>query len=154
MKSSTPELAALSERAPMPRFTGIVIAFWAGSLWSICTLLAPTLFVLLEDRAVAGRLAARFFDLATLIGLISAAILLALSLGRHVMPGRFTRTLVLLTAGLPLLSKLALGPLMDQARAAGNMARFGALHGVAAGLFFLACASALGMVWNFSQRDG
>jgi hypothetical protein len=137
----------------MPRFTGIVIAFWAGSLWSLCALVAPTLFALLEDRSVAGRLAGRFFDSVTLIGVVAALILLAPTLGRYAMPGRYTRTLVLLTAGLPLLSKLALSPLMEQARVAGNMARFGALHGASAGLFLLACASALGMVWNFSQRN-
>jgi hypothetical protein len=153
MKSSASELAAVPESAPMPRFTGIVLAFWAGSLWSICALVAPTLFALLEDRSAAGRLAGRFFDLATLIGVISALILFVPTFGRYAMPGRYTRTLVLITAGLPLVSKLVLSPLMDQARAAGDMARFGALHGASAGLFMLACASALGMVWNFTSRS-
>jgi hypothetical protein len=136
----------------MPRFTNIVLAFWAGSLWCICGVVAPTLFALLEDRSLAGRLAGRFFDLATLIGVISAAVVIAPTLGRYVMPGRYTRWLVLITAGLPVLSKLALSPFMEQARVAGNMARFGALHGAAAGLFMLACATALGLVWSFSQR--
>lgn len=136
----------------MPRFTSIVMAFWAGSLWCICGVVAPTLFAVLEERALAGQLAGRFFDLATLIGVIAAALVLAPTFGRYVMPGRYTRWLVVITAALPVLSKLALSPLMEQARVAGNMARFGALHGAAAGLFMLACASALGMVWSFSSR--
>ena len=78
------------EAAPMPRFTGIVLAFWAGSLWSICAVVAPTLFAL-EDRSSAGRLAARFFDTVTLIGVICALILFAPTLGRYAMPGRLTR---------------------------------------------------------------
>jgi hypothetical protein len=149
MKSTVPELAAASGSAAMPRFTSVLVAFWAGSLWPICGLIAPTLFALLEDRALAGRLAGHFFDLATFIGAAAAAVLFALSLSsRYVLPGRYGRALVLITAGLPLLSKLALNPLMQSARAAGNMARFGMLHGVAAGLFMLACAGAIGMVWS------
>jgi hypothetical protein len=136
----------------MPRFTSIVLAFWAGSLWCICGVVAPTLFALLEDRTLAGRLAGRCFDLATLIGVLSAVLVFAPTIGRYVMPGRYTRWLVSITAGLPVLSKLALSPLMEQARVAGNMTRFGALHGAAAGLFMLACVSALGMVWSFSPR--
>jgi len=159
MSHSLPEVAVVSEAAAMPRFTGIVLAFWAGSLWTICGVVAPTLFALLDDRSLAGRLAGRFFDLATLIGVVCAVILFAPTLlqssstRRYVMPGRYTRLLVLVTAGLPVLSKVALSPLMEQARAAGNMARFGALHGAAAGLFMLACAAALAVVWNFSQRS-
>jgi hypothetical protein len=40
---------------------------------------------------------------------------------------------------------------MEQARSAGNMARFGMLHGVAAGLFMIACATALLLVWTFNR---
>jgi hypothetical protein len=150
MSQALREDAAAGESVAMPRFTGIVLAFWAGSLWSTCGVVAPTLFALLDDRSLAGRLAGRFFDLATLTGVICAVMLLAPTLGRYVMPGRYTRALVLITAGLPALSKLALSPLLEQARAAGNMARFGALHGASAGLFMLACAGALGVVWNFA----
>ena len=83
------------------------------------------------------------------IGVAAAAVLLALSLsGRYVLPGRYSRALVLITAGLPLLSKLALSPLMAQARAAGDMSRFGMLHGIAAALFMLACLAAIAMVWS------
>lgn len=154
MTGTAPGLTAAPEAsAPMPRFTAIVLTFWAGSLWSICGLVAPTLFAVLDDRRLAGQLAGRFFDLATVIGVVAGLLLLAPTLGRYVMPGKYTRTLVLITAGLPLVSKLALSPLMEQARAAGDMARFGMLHGGAAALFVAACACALAVVWNFSQRS-
>jgi hypothetical protein len=154
MKSTAPGIvSAPTGSAAMPRFTGIIIAFWAGSLWSICGLIAPSLFALLEDRAVAGRLAGHFFDMATLIGIAAAGVLLALTLtGRYVL-GRRGRVLVLLTAGLPVLSKLGLSPLMEQARSAGDMARFGMLHGVAAVLFMLACIAAVAMVWNLLRPE-
>jgi hypothetical protein len=153
MKSTAPGIAALPRsRTVMPRFTGIVVTLWAGSLWTVCGLVAPTLFAMLEDRTLAGRLAARFFDLVTLIGIAAGAILLALSFtGRYVLPGRHGKLLVALTAGLPALSELLLSPLMEQARAAGNMARFGMLHGIAAAVFMIACGGAVLVVWNFTR---
>ena len=45
MTSTAPDMAAASHgSAAMPRFTGLVVAFWAGSLWTICGLIAPSLF--------------------------------------------------------------------------------------------------------------
>jgi len=134
------------------RLASILITLWAGSLWTICGLVAPTLFAVLEDRHVAGQLAATFFFAVTLIGVVVGSVLLALSFvgkpGSVRLPGR---VLVLLTAGFPLASHLVLGPLMDQARAAGNMARFGMLHAVAGACFLIACAGALVMVWRFNR---
>ena len=61
--------------------------------------------------------------------------------------------LILLTAATPLASELILGPMMDAAREANDMARFGMLHGVSAVLFLIACLSALALVWKARQRD-
>jgi hypothetical protein len=149
---STADIALPAAGAAMPRFTGIVVALWAGSLWTICGLIAPTLFAVLDDRALAGRLAGRFFDMAMFIGVTAGALLLALTVtGRYRVPGRYGRLLVGVTAGLPALSKLTLSPLMEQAREAGDTARFGMLHGIAAALFMVACAGAVGVVWNFTR---
>jgi len=139
----------------LTRLAGLLIAFWAGSLWTICGLVAPTLFRILESRQLAGHLAATFFNALTWIGVVMATVLLALNLaGRIALPGGRPlsgRALVLITAGLPLASRLVLGPLMDQARAAGNMARFGALHGVAGACFLLACLGAALLLWKFNR---
>lgn len=133
----------------MQRLAAFLITLWAGSLWTICALVAPILFAVLDDRQLAGRLAATFFFAATVIGVVVGGVLIALNLARKVkLPGR---ALVLITAGLPLASHLILGPLMDQARAAADMARFGLLHGVAAACFLIACVSALVLVWKFNH---
>lgn len=133
----------------MPRFAALLITLWAGSLWTICALVAPTLFAVLDDRQIAGRLAATFFFAATAIGVVVGVVLIALNLARKVvLPGR---ALVLITAGLPLASHLILGPLMDQARATGDMARFGVLHGIASACFLIACVSALVLVWKLNR---
>lgn len=131
------------------RLASLLIAFWAGSLWTICGLVAPTLFAVLDDRQLAGQLAARFFHAETWIGVAIGALLMAANLaGKLPLPGRM---LVLVTAGFPLASHLILGPLMDQARAAGDMARFGLLHGVAGACFLVACVSALALTWKFNR---
>lgn len=139
----------------LARAAGLLITFWAGSLWAICALVAPTLFRILENRRLAGQLAATFFNALTWIGVAVATVLLVLNLaGKLALPSgkRLSgRGLILITAGLPLASHLILGPLMDQARAAGNMARFGMLHGVAGACFVLACISAALLVWKFNR---
>jgi hypothetical protein len=69
---------------------------------------------------------------------------------------RNTVTFVLLglAATAPLLSELVLRPIMDAARADGDMARFGMLHGVSALLFGVACLSAALLVWRSAPSTG
>ncbi len=133
----------------MTRIAFLLMAFWAGSLWTVCGIVAPSLFAVLEDRRIAGQLAGRFFHIETAIGVVIGAVLLALSFsGKLQLPGR---QWVAITALLPLTSYVVLSPLMATARASGNMARFGMLHGISAILFFGACLSAAMMLWRFSR---
>lgn len=139
----------------LARLAGLLIAFWAGSLWTVCALVAPTLFRILESRQLAGQVAATFFNTLTWIGVAVGTVLLALNLaGKLVLPGGRPlsgRALILVTAGLPLARHLLLGPLMDQARAAGDMARFMILHGVAAACFLVSCLGAALLLWKFNR---
>ena len=136
----------------MARVAFVLIAFWAGSLWTICGIVAPSLFAVLDDRRVAGQLAARFFLIETWIGAAIGGVLLALSFaGKLTLPGRW---LVAIAAAAPLASHVILGPLMDQAREAGNMARFGILHGVAGACFLVSCVALLVVLWKLSRPAG
>lgn len=136
----------------MARVAFVLIAFWAGSLWTICGIVAPSLFAVLDDRRIAGQLAARLFLIETWIGVAIGGFVLVMNLaGRLPLPGRW---LVVIAAAAPLASHVALGPLMDQARAAGNMARFGILHGVAGACFLVSCVALLVVVWKFSRPAG
>src|ERR1044071_7939841 len=139
--------AAISDKGQ--RFAGVLIALWAGSLWTICGIVAPTLFATLDSRHLAGELAARFFHVETYLGIIVALTLLVMS---HLGKVRgLARSAVLFAAGLPLASQLLLSPLMEQARAVGNMARFGVLHGLGALCFVGACLALLIVVWKFTR---
>ncbi len=136
----------------MSRLASLLIAFWAGSLWTVCGIVAPSLFAVLDDRRVAGQLAARFFLIETWIGVGIGALLLGFSLaGKLTLPAR---TFVAVAALLPLASHLLLGPLMERARIAGDMARFGVLHGIAGACFLVACLAMLVVVWKFNRPVG
>ena len=132
------------------RIAGLLLSLWAGSLVTVCAVAAPSAFAVLE-RQSAGKLAARLFLIATVIGIAVSTVVLMLNRFAGVTLSRSTLVVLLLGALAPLLSEVILGPLMQSARAAGDMARFGALHGVSALLFGLACVCAVLAVWFFSR---
>lgn len=130
-----------------------LVTLWAGSLWTICVIVAPMLFATLPERRLAGQMAARLFHIETWLGVTVGILLIAVLAARKAFAaGRSTLWLILLTAGAPLASEVILGPMMDTARAANDMARFGLLHGVSAVLFFTACLSALALLWKLTPR--
>ena len=129
-----------------------LVTLWAGSLWTVCGIVAPQLFATLPERRLAGQMAARLFHIETWLGVVIAILLIALFFARKAFATSKTILwLILLTAGAPLASELILGPMMDAARAAKDMSRFGMLHGVSAVLFFTACLSGLALVWKARQ---
>jgi len=130
--------------------SALLVTVWAGSLWAICLIAAPAAFATLPERRLAGLVVGRLFQTETWLGVVAAALLIAvLSARKHL--SKATLAIILLTAAMPLISQLVVVPLMDQARAANDMAQFGRLHGVSAALFFTACLSALALVWKVSQ---
>lgn len=134
------------------RVTGLVLSLWAGSLLTVCALAAPTAFAVV-DRQSAGRLAAQLFLSETIIGVcVAVIVLLAKRVGKFELP-RGVRAAMAVGAVAPLVSESVLGPLMQSARAAGDMARFGALHGVSALLFGIACVASLIAAWRFTRPE-
>lgn len=132
------------------RIAGVLLALWAGSLVTVCGLVAPSLFALLDRRA-AGQVAAHLFFAETIVGVVVASCVLVAERLVGLQLSRATLAAILIGALAPLSSELVLGPMMQSARAAGDMARFGALHGVSAILFAIACVSALVAVWTFNR---
>lgn len=137
----------------VPRLIAIVLAFWAGSLWTVCALVAPSLFTVIPERQLAGQLAARLFHTEAVFGAVAGIALLGAWAARQLPPSSHSRSralawLIVLTAVAPLISALGLGPLLDAARAADDEARFRMLHGAMMLLFAIACAGALAMVWR------
>ena len=65
---------------------------------------------------------------------------------------RLTGWIVGVSAAAPLCSEFLIGPLMDRARAGGDTRAFGAYHMIASGLFLIACAGALWLLWRVSRQ--
>ena len=132
------------------RAAALLAALWAGSLWTICGIVAPSLFALLDDRRLAGDLAGSFFRIEAWFGLFCGGLLaLLLSVARTGRRG--TYVWIAITALAPVLSEVGIRPLMSAARAAGDMARFGLLHTVSAVLFVLASAGALILILRLTR---
>jgi hypothetical protein len=132
--------------------SALLVTVWAGSLWTICLIAAPAAFATLPERRLAGLVVGRLFQTETWLGVVAAALLIAVLAARKHL-SKALLTIILLTAAMPLISQLVVVPLMDQARAASDMAQFGRLHGVSAALFFTACLSALALVWKVSKAN-
>lgn len=131
------------------QFLRVLLALWAGSLWSLALWVAPTLFYLQSDRHLAGLLAARLFSIETYVGLGVMALAV-------VLPGRGRFVPGYLAVALLALNEWALKRVMTLAHARGTAAglSFGAWHGVSAVLYVIACGCVLVLVWKQRPNGG
>jgi hypothetical protein len=141
----------------------LAIAAWAGSLWTVGLLVAPVLFSIVEDRALAGRVAGSLFHYAAWIGLACGLWILLFRIARF--GGAAFRQAATWTA-LLLLALVALGefgvqPILAALREQAMTReiaesvfrqRFGTWHGVASVLYLVQCAVAIALV--LTQRNG
>ncbi|SFM18085.1 DUF4149 domain-containing protein [Rugamonas rubra] len=127
----------------------LVATLWAGSLWTVGYLAAPTLFATLSDRVLAGTIAASLFRIEAMLSLAcGAALLLLLWLGKDFSVARQRTLLLVIVAMLActVASHFGLQPLMAELRAAAGPAgvmesaaksRFGMLHGISSSIFLV-----------------
>jgi hypothetical protein len=141
------------------RIRGLIAALWAGSLWTVGYLVAPTLFATLSDRVLAGTVAASMFRSQAWLSIACAALLIAL-LTTSVVEARARRTLLALALAIllgTLVVHFGLQPMMAALReAAGSggvmesaqKARFGMLHGISSIIFMVQSVLAGVLVWK------
>jgi hypothetical protein len=116
----------------------LVAALWAGSLWTVGYLVAPTLFATLNDNVLAGSIAGSMFRNEAWLTLVCGAVLLWL------MPER--RKLVLAMLACTLIGYFGLHPFLAEAKLAGDKATFGLLHGAASLIYLTQSVLALVLV--------
>ncbi|GAB3627130.1 membrane protein [Pandoraea terrae] len=165
--SATSDTTLATRSAQRPeRVFRLLATVWCGSQWAIGYLVAPTLFAVLESRAVAGSVAGHLFRTQAWLGLVCGVILLLLanSLVRRSVDGyRGLRWLVLGMLACVLVGYFALQPWMAQLRAAAEAAgtevghspqaaRFGMLHGVSSGFYLLQSLLGLALIWRQPVR--
>lgn len=138
----------------------LIASLWAGSLWTVGYLVAPTLFAVLSDRVLAGTIAGRLFRTEAWLSIFCAVALIALikfgAPARDAVVAR--KRLLWLISGMllcTLIGYFGLQPFMaalrDAAGPGGVMAsemkmRFGILHGLAAGFYLIQSLLAVALV--------
>ena len=146
----------------LARVRFLVATLWAGSLWTIGFIVAPTLFATLSDRVLAGNIAGSMFRAEAWLSIACAVVLLALL---QWSPGalelkrrRLLGALVLSMLVCALLSHFGISPLMAELKAqaqgsSGLMdeamrSRFGMLHGVSTLIFAVQSLLAGVLIWK------
>ena len=144
----------------LTRIRLLVATLWAGSLWAIGFVVAPTLFGTLSDRVLAGNIAGSMFRAEAWLSIACALILLALL---QWAPGalepkrrRLLGALVLSMLVCALVSHFGITPLMSELKAqapSGIMddalrSRFGMLHGVSTLVFAVQSLLAGVLIWK------
>lgn len=141
----------------------VFITLWVGALWAIGYLAAPTLFRVLDDRALAGRIAGEMFTYVSWLGIASAAYLLVfLALrknGGAFKSGVFWLVLMMLlltVAGYfgiqPILAQLKVDSLPREVMESALRDRFVAWHGVSSVVYLI--QSLLGLMLVALQGRG
>jgi Domain of unknown function (DUF4149) len=122
-----------------------LLTLWVGGLWVAGYVVAPSLFMGLDDRQLAGQLAGQIFRVISYIGLLVGSVLLLSVIYRASAQWLSTWRVWVLLAMLLLvaLGMFVVQPMMVELKAEGivagseQAAAFGRLHGVSSVLFLL-----------------
>ena len=130
----------------LSRIRLLVAVAWAGSLWTVGYLVAPTLFATLSDRALAGTIAGSMFHVQAMVSLVCGMLLmLLLWLATPDWRAVRRRKVLAIIAGMLLCTvavHFGLQPMMAELRASGLVeeavkSRFGLLHGVSSVIYLV-----------------
>ena len=139
----------------------IILTLWVGGLWAIGFLAVPVLFHALDDRTLAGELAAPMFTIINGFGLVCGGLLLlfsALSQGRGWVRSWRTAVIAVMMAVAAIILFVIqpqMAALKAQVAAAGGELgpQFGRLHGISSVLYLLASVLGLLLVGASARRD-
>lgn len=143
----------------MPVFANVgerlLLTLWAGAIWTVGYIVAPTLFAVLDDRQLAGMLAGELFTIVSYLGLFCGVLLL---IGQLVRGGWKGWRVYVLAAMLALIGagQFILQPRMAalKSQGAAGAEQFAALHGVSSTLFLIVSILALALVAFGLSGDG
>jgi hypothetical protein len=127
----------------------LVVTLWAGSLWTIGYMVAPTLFGTLHDRVLAGVIAGSMFTTGAWVSMACGVFTLGLLAVAKDVTDQRRKTLYIIVGvmlGCLLLSHFGLRPVMAEVKEAGDKAKFGMLHGVSMVLYLIQSVLALFLV--------
>lgn len=130
----------------------LLLTVWVGGMWTVGYIVAPTLFAMLDNKALAGTIAGRLFTVMSYIGLFSGGILLlslVLDSGKRLFQqwrGPVVASMLLIIC----IGQFILQPQMASLRDAGlsgdRLHAFMRLHGVSQILFLIVSLGGLALV--------
>jgi uncharacterized membrane protein len=144
----------------------ILAGLWVGSLCTVGFLVVPTIFASLQDRQVAGMIAAAIFQAEAYVSvLVCVALLLMVNtlIKRNIENYRSTRWVILVLLLISALTCFGFIPYMNSLRqealllgipvmASPSASLFGRLHGISSGLFLIQSLLGLWMVWRLTRQ--
>jgi hypothetical protein len=158
--------AAAPGHTAIQRLFLILAGLWVGSLCTVGFLVVPTIFANLQDRQVAGMIAAAIFQAEAYLSVTVCVALLLLAntlMKRKIESYRSVRWVVLVLLLISALTCFGIIPYMDVLRqealllgmpvmASPSATLFGRLHGISSGLFLLQSVLGLWMMWRLSRH--
>ena len=130
----------------------LLLTVWVGGMWTVGYLVAPTLFTMLDDRALAGRIAGQLFTVMSYVGLVCGGLLLlslALESGTRLFKQWRGPVLIVMLVVIGV-GQFILQPQMAALRDTGlnsaNLQAFMRLHGISQVLFLIASLGGLALV--------
>jgi hypothetical protein len=144
----------------------LIAGVWVGSLFTVGYLVVPTIFANLQDRQVAGMIAAAIFQAEAYVSVLVcfALFLLAKALiKRNIENYRGIRWVILVLLLISAMACFGFIPYMNALRqealllgvpvmASPSASLFGRLHGISSGLFLIQSLLGLWMVWRLTRH--
>ena len=137
----------------------IILTLWVGGLWAIGFLAVPVLFHTLDDRTLAGQLAAPMFTLINGIGLACGALLLlsaAMGEGRAWYRSWRIGVIAIMMVGMAVILFVIqpqMAALKVQVAPGGALGpQFGRLHGISSAIYLLVSVLGLLLVAGGERR--
>jgi hypothetical protein len=144
----------------------LIAGVWVGSLFTVGYLVVPTIFANLQDRQVAGMIAAAIFQAEAYVSVLVCVTLLLLAnalIKRKVENYRNTRWVILVLLLISAMTCFGFIPYMNALRqealllgipvmASPSASLFGRLHGISSGLYLIQSLLGLWMVWRLGRH--
>ena len=144
----------------------LIAGVWVGSLFTVGYLVVPTIFANLQDRQVAGMIAAAIFQAEAYVSVVVCVALLLMAnalIKRNIENYRSTRWVILVLLLISAITCFGLIPYMDALRqeallmgipvmASQSAILFGRLHGISSGVFLIQSLLGLWMVWRLTRH--
>ncbi len=141
------------------RFRVLIATLWSGSLWAVGYIAAPTLFMTLDDKTLAGSIAGSLFRVEAWLSLYCGATLLILHVMRppaiELRQRRIWLALIIAMLACTLVGYFGVQPMMAELRSvagpngvmeSGARNQFALWHGVSSGIYMLQSVLAIALV--------